>query len=125
MSSSLFNTPDEFKRLYRTFTDENLIEIVTVEKENYQPQAVQAAREVLSERGIAWRETEEHQPDEIDINLEIKQRLDSGESVEAVLIDLRERGISPSDLVQKKAHKMGQDNCCTDNYQDYFLCVQV
>lgn len=100
-----FNTPAAFKELYRTYTDEQLHEIVTTE-ENYQTAAVEAAREILQERGISYTENKvQPQPGAEDIKREIAERIAAGESVESVMLHLRERGLSSLDFLPEMAEE--------------------
>jgi acyl carrier protein len=79
-----------------SLSSDQLLTIVTQQRKDYEPEALEAAEKILQQRGVSY---EVPQTDASDINEEIKDRLNAGERPETVLLDLKERGISSLDFL--------------------------
>ncbi|EMR00897.1 hypothetical protein ADICEAN_03982 [Cesiribacter andamanensis AMV16] len=91
----------------RLLPDQELIGLITERADDYRPEALQAAREVLRERKIDPQHLQEDyarsqaQPEEL-----VQQRLAEGESLEAIVAQLHEQKLDSFDLLHEKEAEM-------------------
>jgi hypothetical protein len=86
----------DFHQQMDSLSSKQLLTIVTQDRNEYQPEALEVAEKILQQRGVSY---EVPQSDVSDINEEIKDRLTAGERPETVLLNLKERGISSLDFL--------------------------
>lgn len=92
-----------FYEIMQKHPDPKLLEIVEKKRTDYQPDALAAAEQVLTERNISWTVPEEKVQKETDvkkIRSEIQQRFDSGQNINMIKESLKDKGVNPLDLAE-------------------------
>jgi len=92
-----------FFEIMSRHSDSKLIDIVENRRDEYNPDALAAAENVLKSRKISWTIKSE-EPEEIQFENtrdEISYRLANGESIEVIRNDLKSRGVDVFDYAEK------------------------
>lgn len=92
-----------FYEVMQKHPDSKLLEIVEKKRNDYQPEALAAAEQVLTERNISWTIPEVKQAKETDvkkIRSEIQQRIESGQNINMIKESLKEKGVNPLDFAE-------------------------
>lgn len=95
---------NSFYEVMQKHPDSKLLEIVEKKRKDYQPEALAAAEQVLNERNIAFTIPEEKKADPVKINVEaeIRKRMEKGQNLNSIKAELKDIGIDPLQLAQKK-----------------------
>ena len=86
-------------------SDEQLINIVTEQRNDYREDAVVVAENILMQRGIAIKQPLRQPAKPKEIRNEINKRLAEGESIYSIKSDFRERNIEVPDIMDELAIK--------------------
>ena len=105
-TSHNMNQIERLQQLMEGYSDEELTQIVTQDRGEYDPTALQIAEETLNNRGIAF-EIQEEQPIALEPLIEeIRYRFNSGELMDAIRVDFASRGLPwPIDTIETLAKK--------------------
>lgn len=104
-----------FYDVMQNHPDSKLLDIVEKKRKDYQPEALAAAEQVLTERNITWTIPEVKQTKETDvkkIRSEIQQRIESGQNINMIKESLKVKGVNPLDFAeidQQEAEKSDPD----------------
>ena len=97
---------NRFYEIMKKHPDAKLLDIVTNRRSDYEPDALDAAQQVLDERGVKWELPQEQFKDYEPIeNLrdEIAQRLAAGENIEQIKSQLKEeKGIDVFEYAERE-----------------------
>ena len=93
--------------------DSKLLEIVEKKRSDYQPDALAAAEQVLTERNITWTipEVKQAKPADVKkIRSEIQQRIESGQNINMIKESLKEKGVNPLDFAEADQQEAEQSD---------------
>ena len=82
----------DYYEKYQNYEDERLLKIIQEDRASYQEEAIEAAEQVLRERGYEIEFEQESHFDE-SIEEEIQRRLENGEPIDLISLDLKNRGV--------------------------------
>jgi cation transport ATPase len=101
---------NDFYSIMQNHSDEKLLEIVEKRRTDYQAEALAAAEQVLTERGLTWKvpENQVQQLTAMEMRTEINKRLQSGQNMAQIRESLRDQGIAAFDFVEKFEEKKEQ-----------------
>ena len=111
----------DFYSRYRNYDDERLLKIVGQDRAGYQAEAIEAAERILQERDVPIPEIEAVEVPEMSIDEEIQYRLENGESIELISLDLKNRGIEGTAMYDEKT---GEDIVLSDDEQKSYKTYQ-
>jgi hypothetical protein len=94
-----------FYEIMQKHNDERLLEIVERKRADYQPEAIAAAEQVLSERKISWKLPEEKietvkKISAQDVRKQINEGLQTGQNINMIKDKLRDQGVDVFDYAE-------------------------
>ena len=92
---------NSFFEIMSKYSDEQLIRIVTEQRNDYREDAVTVAEDILVRRGIVIEQPCRQPMTSEEIRNEMNERLSDGESFFSVKSDFKERGIDVPDITEK------------------------
>lgn len=92
----------DFYSRYKAYEDERLLKIVGEDREGYQTEAIEAAEQILQERGVSIPEIKVVEESEMSVESEIQYRLENGESIEMISLDMKNRGVEGTAMYDEK-----------------------